>query len=178
MVAPARITSYQSRVAFECPGSYAILGPDGGDDVTTNNRQIRDRIKELRRVPASELLANPKNWRLHPPAQEKALSSILREVGIADAVIARETDDGLEIINGHLRQRVLGDELVPVLVLDVDAEEATKILLTMDPLSAMATTDSDALVALLGELSDSFEITELLATVGAIETERSDPLEE
>ena len=57
--------------------------------------QIRDRIKELRRVPASELLPNPKNWRTHPVAQQDALRGVLAEVGYADALIARETPEGL-----------------------------------------------------------------------------------
>ncbi len=34
-----------------------------------NQLRIRDRIKELRRVKASELLPNPKNWRRHPKVQ-------------------------------------------------------------------------------------------------------------
>jgi len=55
--------------------------------------QIRDRIKELRRVPASELLPNPKNWRTHPVAQQDALRGVLAEVGYADALIARETPE-------------------------------------------------------------------------------------
>ena len=45
--------------------------------------QIRDRIKELRRVPASELLPNPKNWRTHPVAQQDALRGVLAEIGRA-----------------------------------------------------------------------------------------------
>ena len=80
---------------------------------------MKDRIKELRRVPASELRANPKNWRRHPPAQEAALRGVLDEIGFADALIARETDDGLELIDGHLRRDVMGDQEVPVLILDV-----------------------------------------------------------
>jgi hypothetical protein len=32
-------------------------------------RQIRDRIRELRRVKTSELIPNPKNWRRHPKEQ-------------------------------------------------------------------------------------------------------------
>lgn len=43
---------------------------------------IRDRVKELRRVRASELLPNPKNWRMHPKKQSDALRGILAEVGI------------------------------------------------------------------------------------------------
>jgi len=65
--------------------------------------QIRDRIKELRRVKASDLLPNPKNWRTHPVAQQDGLRTMLAKVGYADAVIARETPDGLMLIDGHLR---------------------------------------------------------------------------
>ena len=48
--------------------------------------QIRDRIKELRRVRAKELLPNPKNWRRHPKAQAEALRGLLAEVGYAGCV--------------------------------------------------------------------------------------------
>jgi len=51
---------------------------------------IRDRIRELRRVRAKDLLANPKNWRVHPKAQTAALRGLLAEVGYADALLARE----------------------------------------------------------------------------------------
>jgi hypothetical protein len=112
---------------------------------------FRDRVKELRRVPASELQANPKNWRRHPASQRAALQGILEDVGFADAVIARETPDGLELIDGHLRQEVMEDQVVPVLIVDVTEEEADKLLATLDPLAAMATTDTDALLRLLGQ---------------------------
>ena len=51
----------------------------------------KDRIKELRRVPASELIPNLKNWRTHPQAQRDALRGVLAEIGFVDALIARET---------------------------------------------------------------------------------------
>jgi len=110
---------------------------------------MKDRVKELRRVPASELRANPKNWRRHPPSQEAALRGVLEDIGFADAVIARETDDGLELIDGHLRQEVMGDQPVPVLIVDVTEEEADKMLLTYDPLAMMAHADQDQLLHLL-----------------------------
>ena len=98
--------------------------------------QIRDRIKELRRVRASELVPNPRNWRTHPVPQRNAMRGILAEVGYADALLARELPDGrLEIIDGHLRAETTPDALVPVLVLDVNEAEASKILLTHDPLT-------------------------------------------
>jgi len=48
-------------------------------------RNIRDRVRELRRVKASELVPNPKNWRRHPKEQAAALKGLLAEVGYADA---------------------------------------------------------------------------------------------
>jgi hypothetical protein len=112
---------------------------------------IKDRIKELRRVPASDLLPNPKNWRTHPTAQVDSLKGILAEVGWADAVLARETPDGLLLIDGHARSEIAPDQEIPVLILDVDEREADLILATLDPLAAMATTNQAALDALLAE---------------------------
>ena len=127
---------------------------------------MRDRVQELRRVPASELRANPKNWRTHPPAQQAAIRGIIEDIGFADAVLARETDDGLELIDGHLRQEVMGDQEVPVLIIDVTEEEADKMLLTLDPLAAMATSDDKRLKALLSTVSsDDDAVGALLRTL-------------
>ena len=112
--------------------------------------QIRDRIREFRRVRAGDLLRNPKNWRRHPKAQADALRGLLAEVGYADALLARELPDGrLMIIDGHLRAETTPDSMVPVLVLDVTEEEADKILLTLDPLAAMAESDAERIKALI-----------------------------
>ena len=111
--------------------------------------QIRNRIKELRQVKASELLPNPRNWRRHPAGQADALRGALAEIGYADALIAYETPDGLMLIDGHLRAETTPDMQVPVLITDLDEGEANKLLMTLDPLAAMANTDQDALAALL-----------------------------
>tara|TARA_Y100000401_G_scaffold106969_1_gene100922 strand:- start:2867 stop:3457 length:591 start_codon:yes stop_codon:yes gene_type:complete len=111
--------------------------------------KIKDRIKELRRVKASELIPNVKNWRTHPKAQQDALKGMLAEVGFADALIARDSKEGLILIDGHLRAETTPDSMVPVLVLDVNEKEADQILATLDPLSAMASHDQDALLNLV-----------------------------
>ena len=127
---------------------------------------MKDRVKELRRVPASELRANPKNWRRHPPAQEAALRGVLEDIGFADAVIARETDDGLELIDGHLRQEVMRDQVIPVLIVDVTEEEADKMLLTYDPLAMMAHADQDQLLNLLRDTQfESKAVNDMLEAV-------------
>lgn len=112
--------------------------------------QIRDRIKELRRVKAALLRPNPRNWRAHGQAQRDALCGVLAEIGYADALLARELPDGtLELIDGHLRAETTPDAEVPVLVLDLDDAEAAKLLAVHDPLAAMAQTNEDLLADLL-----------------------------
>ena len=125
---------------------------------------IKDRIKELRRVKASELLPNPKNWRTHPTNQKNALKGVLAEVGYADALIARELEDGtLQLLDGHLRAETTPDQEVPVLVLDVNEAEADKILATLDPLSAMAGKNEELLADLLtGIETESEALQDLL----------------
>ena len=120
--------------------------------------QIRDRVKELRRVRAGDLVPNPKNWRTHPQAQQDALRGILAEVGYADALLARELPDGsLMLVDGHLRAETTPEQEVPVLVLDIDQAEADKLLLSLDPLAALAETNSTALDALLREVDTGSE---------------------
>ena len=56
--------------------------------------QIRDRIKDFRRVRADSLRPHPRNWRTHPAAQQDAVRGVLAEVGYADALVARQLPDG------------------------------------------------------------------------------------
>ncbi len=144
--------------------------------------KIRDRIKELRRVKASELRPNPKNWRTHPQEQQDALRGVLAEIGYADALIAREVEGGgLELIDGHLRAETTPDEIVPVLVLDLTKKEADKLLATLDPLAAMAEANAAALEKLLGEIeTDSQAVQEMLdglAKDSGIEQAASEPVD-
>ena len=146
--------------------------------------QLRDRIKELRRVPASSLKPNPKNWRTHPQAQKDALRGVLAEVGIADAVLARELPDGsLELIDGHLRTETITDEPIPVLVLDVNDSETDKLLATIDPLAAMADADAAKLDALLREVQTGSEalagmLEELAEDAGCLSAQPGEVVED
>ena len=108
----------------------------------------------LRRVAAGDLRPHPGNWRRHPESQRAALASMLESVGLVDAVIARETPTGLELVDGHLRADMLAGDTVPVLVVDLDDDEAAAVLATLDPLAAMAVADDDALAALIAGAAD------------------------
>ena len=127
--------------------------------------KIRDRIKELRRVKASDLMPNPNNWRLHPASQENALRSVLADVGFADAAIARETKDGLMLIDGHLRTEVASDTEIPVLIVDLDEDEANRLLATLDPIATMAEANSDMLESLIEGYNFSEDLSDLLTAI-------------
>jgi hypothetical protein len=129
--------------------------------------QIKNRIKELRQVKASELIPNPRNWRKHPAGQADALRGALSEIGYADALIAYETPNGLMLIDGHLRAETTPDMQVPVLVTDLNEEEANKLLVTLDPLSIMATQDNDKLQELLETVSfENYAVMDMLNALG------------
>lgn len=116
---------------------------------------LRDRIVELRRVPASTLKAHPENWRDHSDAQRRALQGVLEKIGFIDVVLARVDEAGeLELFDGHLRREIMGDEEVPVLITDLTREEARFMLTALDPLAAMAGTNSQALAGLLADIAD------------------------
>jgi energy-coupling factor transporter ATP-binding protein EcfA2 len=130
---------------------------------TPQQQPFRDRIRELRRVPASSLIANPLNWRIHGEQQKGAVTSLMHQFGIVDAIIARENEQGqLEIIDGHLRTDVVGDQQVPVLVLDVTAEEAAGILATFDGVGGLAETDVEKLRALTEGMLFAPEVDQML----------------
>jgi hypothetical protein len=102
---------------------------------------IRNRIKGHRRVRAGDLLIHELNYRLHPQLQRAALEALYREVGFARSLLAYELPDGrLKLIDGHLRRDLDPDREVEVEVLDVSDEEARTLLLSIDPLAALAQT--------------------------------------
>lgn len=126
--------------------------------------KIQDKVKELIRVPASQLRSNPKNWRIHTGDQTRALEGAIKQVGFTSVVYAwMHPEHGLEILDGHLRQTVAGDEEIPVIVLDVNQQEADIILATTDPLAMLAETDGVKLQELIGQMEvDDLALRDLL----------------
>src|SRR5256885_7443877 len=103
----------------------------------------RNRIKQHIRVRAGDLVPHELNPRLHTDAQRAALAALYREVGFARSLLAYELPDGrLKLIDGHLRRDLGPDMEVEVEVLDVDDAEARALLLSLDPLAALAGTDA------------------------------------
>jgi hypothetical protein len=102
---------------------------------------IRNRIKAHRRVRAGDLVPHELNFRLHPDLQRKALQALYAEVGFARSLLAYELPDGrLKLLDGHLRRDLDPEMEVDVEVLDVNDDEARALLLSIDPLAALAQT--------------------------------------
>jgi hypothetical protein len=116
---------------------------------------IRNRVKTHRRVRAGELVPHEFNFRLHPEQQKAALLALYQEIGFARSLLAYELPDGrLKLIDGHLRRDLDPDMEVDVEVLDVSDAEARTLLLSIDPLAALAQTNTEA-HARLRELTPS-----------------------
>jgi hypothetical protein len=141
---------------------------------------IRNRIVDHRRVRAGDLVPHPLNWRRHPPEQRAGLEAIYEEVGFARSLLAYPLPDGrLQLIDGHLRRDIDPDMLVDVEVLDVTAEEARKLLLSMDSLAGLAETDTDTVAELRATTpTESPVLDELWGTLAKGEAETREALEQ
>jgi hypothetical protein len=100
---------------------------------------LRNRIKAHRRVRAGDLVPHEWNFRTHPAGQKVALEALLRDIGFARSLLAYELPDGrLKLLDGHLRRELDPDMEVEVEILDVNEDEARTLLLSLDPLAALA----------------------------------------
>jgi hypothetical protein len=125
----------------------------------------------LEYIDPADLKKNPRNWRLHPETQMRALSAVMEEVGWAGALLYNERTERL--IDGAARKELFeGKGKVPVLIGSWDEATEKKILATLDPLGAMAEANEAALASLQAEIgSDSDALNQLLAQQGDEEIE-------
>ena len=120
-------------------------------ETTWRNRIVGQGVK-----PASQFLANDKNWRLHPQSQRDALHGALNEVGWV-APVVENVRSGM-LVDGHERvwQALQnGDADVPYVQVDLSEEEEAYTILTLDPIGAMAAADAAKLDELLREVQSS-----------------------
>lgn len=103
--------------------------------------------------PAS-LLANPKNWREHSAYQQRVMADVLGGIGwVQDVIVNRATG---HIVDGHMRVALAvknNQDKVPVKYVDLSELEETAVLATLDPISALASTDGQLLAEVLAEVA-------------------------
>jgi hypothetical protein len=110
---------------------------------------VRNRIVDHVQVRAGDLIAHPYNFRRHPPQQRDALAASYSEVGFARSLLGFRRPDGrIQLIDGHLRRDLDPEMEVTVELLDVNDDEARKLLLTIDPLAGLADADQEMLAEL------------------------------
>jgi hypothetical protein len=141
---------------------------------------IRNRIVKHVRVRAGDLVPHEMNPRRHRAVQREALAALYSEVGFARSLLAYPLPDGrLKLIDGHLRRQMDPDMEVDVEVLDVNDSEARKLLLSIDPLAALAENDSPALEELRKiTTSDSDALTNLWRSIDSAGAATDKELEE
>jgi hypothetical protein len=113
---------------------------------TSTPRRWRNRVVAFTEIDPEQLLANPKNWRIHPTTQRAALASMIDEVGFVDPVIVQAGTD--LVIDGHLRTALAiseGQPTIPIQYVDLDDQEADLILMSLDPIGTLAVTDREKL---------------------------------
>lgn len=101
----------------------------------------------------NDLLANPRNWRIHPKAQQDALAGALDQVGWVQQVTVNKTTGHL--VDGHLRVELAlrrEEPTVPVTYVELTPEEEGLVLASLDPIAAMAGQDDEKLRQLLAEV--------------------------
>jgi len=132
------------------------------------NDPWRSRITGHGEEDPSQLLANPRNWRIHPKAQQDALTAVLDKVGWVQDVIVNKTTG--HVLDGHLRVGLAisrEEESIPVVYVELTEDEEALILATFDPLGALAGTDDEILRSLVSDIGD--QPPELAALLDGLE---------
>src|SRR6266852_3288391 len=118
----------------------------------------RSRIVGHADVAPADLVPNPRNWRTHPGDQQRALAGALGEVGwVAEVLVNRTTG---HVVDGHLRIELAlarHEPTVPVSYVELSEDEERLVLVSLDPLAAMASAEQEQLAALLAGLEPADE---------------------
>lgn len=120
--------------------------------------EIRNRVVEVRKVRFGNVAAHPRNPKKHPDNQRAAFRGAVREIGFASVPVAYVNGAGvLTWADGHLRGSEVADYVGDVAILDITDAEADMLLVTADPIAALAQTDAAALDALLRDVQTGDE---------------------
>jgi ParB-like chromosome segregation protein Spo0J len=139
------------------------------DQAVARNPLFASRVVRFAEEAPDQLLAHPLNWRVHPGRQEAILRDTIRQVGWVVPVIVNEQTG--HVLDGHLRVAFALREnipTVPVVYVDVSPVEEQTILMTIDPLAALALPDTTKLKELLDEARvDGDAIVDFFASLRA-----------
>ena len=124
----------------------------------------KNRIVKTGEVDVEQLLANEKNWRIHPKVQQDALLGAIEDIGIVKSILLNlrtseqwsPGERGVEtMVDGHLRVMLAmrsHQKTLPAEWCDLSPSEEAIALSTLDPLTSLAVADKEKLDALLREM--------------------------
>lgn len=101
-----------------------------------------------------QLLAHPRNPKIHPKRQQQALDRAISDIGWLTGVIVNQRTG--HVIDGHARVELAisrGEPTVPVAYVDLDEVAELKALATFDPIGSLAVTDQQKTDDLLKDLA-------------------------
>ena len=139
---------------------------------------FRNRIVGLVTETLDQLLFHPSNWKIHPSRQQAAVREALLKIGWVESVMVNVRSSekwpvgerGVRtLVDGHMRVTLAarnGETSIPVTLVDLDPEEEEYVLITLDPLGALAETDREKLLELVAKQDQQTEGT-LAALRGA-----------
>jgi hypothetical protein len=107
------------------------------------DNQYRNRIVGMGMAEVDQLVANPKNHRIHSHSQEEAIDTVLDQVGWVSGIIVNRYTGF--VVDGHGRILLAiqkGERTVPVQWVELTEEEEDIILASFDALGRMASTDA------------------------------------
>ena len=117
-----------------------------------NDERWRERVQKFERIRVGDILANDRNAKNHPKKQNDAVSQSLDTIGKAGTLMAyysARNGGNLTLWDGHARQGLNQNEIWWVAITDLTDAEADQMLLTYDPIAAMAEWDKELLSQLL-----------------------------
>jgi hypothetical protein len=115
---------------------------------------FRNRIVGEGSEAPDQLLANPRNWRVHPQHQVEALEGLLSSVGWVQRVIVNRTTG--HVVDGHARVALglrRSEPSVPVVYVELTEAEEQLVLAALDPIAGLAGTDQAMLDGLLDDVA-------------------------
>ena len=123
----------------------------------------RNRIVGYGEEEAEQLLANPKNFRIHPKNQQLALENSLDKLGWIQNCVVNQTTGF--VVDGHARAAlaISRGEKVPCAYVELSPEEEAVAIAILDSITEMAVKDQD----ILGKLIDDIRESDLGQNLGA-----------
>ena len=127
--------------------------------------QWKNKIVGHADVDPEQLMAHPKNYRLHPARQQRALKGAIEDIGYIKSITVNKRTG--RVVDGHLRVTLAlrdGQKTIPVEYVDLNEAEEAEALAVVDPITGMAGIDGEKLNDLLMDFNtDNSDIMGLVA---------------